>query len=483
MSLSADEFSAIRRAIAAITVDAPGEDQAPFADLYAPASQAAALAPTTAIVLGASGSGKSFWAGALTRDVTRGAVAAAYPGLGLDRVEAAFGYAGQGVPNSVSADAIDAMVPPDADQQTAEAFWWAAILSAASRRVEVAADPPAACLSMARDPVARDERLSAIALAAALRGTTVLVVFDALDSVARTWPRRRLLTEALLAVVWAMRANQRIRLKLFLKPDQLDDEGLRCIELPKLRTGAVRLEWSPADLYGLFFARLASTADAQARTAFTRLLAMNDLPPGEWDHILTRRWPLASDPDAQARMMAALAGPFMGDGAYAHKRGSTYEWPLSRLGDARAEITPRAFLAMMSAAARYAEPPPDRCITADGIRHGLRQAAKTRVDELHREFPWIKGVLAPLAGLLPPCQEDTVYERWRRARTVERLLADAGNDYLPPFPDLDRRGEAGLVLALERIGVMSRRADDRLDMPDLFRVAARLLKQGPAPPA
>ena len=31
---------------------------------------------------GASGSGKSFWAGALTRDVTRGAVAAAYPGLG-----------------------------------------------------------------------------------------------------------------------------------------------------------------------------------------------------------------------------------------------------------------------------------------------------------------------------------------------------------------------------------------------------------------
>lgn len=42
--------------------------------------------------------------------------------------------------------------------------------------------------------------------------------------------------------------------------------------------------------------------------------------------------------------------------------------------------------------------------------------------------------------------------------------------------------EQDLVVALEKIFVMSRRGDDRLDMPDLFRVAAKLLKKGaPAP--
>jgi hypothetical protein len=46
-------------------------------------------------------------------------------------------------------------------------------------------------------------------------GKTLLVVFDALDTVATNWPRRRLLTEALLEVVWAMRAYGRIKLKLF----------------------------------------------------------------------------------------------------------------------------------------------------------------------------------------------------------------------------------------------------------------------------
>ncbi|HYN78189.1 MAG TPA: hypothetical protein VES73_10400, partial [Lamprocystis sp. (in: g-proteobacteria)] len=99
-----------------------------------------------------------------------------------------------------------------------------------------------------------------------------------------------------------------------------------------------------------------------------------------------------------------------------------------------------------------------------------------------QEFPWIKGVLAPLAGLLLPQREDEVYQVWRRAKTVARLIADAENSYLPPFPDGDRHGERELFLALERIGVMFRRNDDRLDMPDLFRVAAKLLKKGAIAP-
>lgn len=54
--------------------------------------------------------------------------------------------------------------------------------------------------------------------------------------------------------------------------------------------------------------------------------------------------------------------------------------------------------------------------------------------------------------------------------------------YLPPFPPKNEPSEADLYLALERIGVMERRNDGRIDMPDLFRVAAKLLKKGSTAP-
>jgi len=42
--------------------------------------------------------------------------------------------------------------------------------------------------------------------------------------------------------------------------------------------------------------------------------------------------------------------------------------------------------------------------------------------------------------------------------------------------------ERALYEAMKNIGVMSRRKDGRLDMPDLFRVAANLLKKGGTTP-
>ncbi len=77
-----------------------------------------------------------------------------------------------------------------------------------------------------------------------------------------------------------------------------------------------------------------------------------------------------------------------------------------------------------------------------------------------------------------------VFSVWRKADTYSRLIEDAKEyGYLPPFPNGELDGERGIFAALERIGVMFRRRDDRLDMPDLFRVAAKLLKKGAIAPA
>lgn len=64
-----------------------------------------------------------------------------------------------------------------------------------------------------------------------------------------------------------------------------------------------------------------------------------------------------------------------------------------------------------------------------------------------------------------------------------RLKQDAHNhDYMPPFPNEEQGKERDLCVAMERIGVMFRRKDDRVDMPDLFRVAARPSKKGAIAP-
>ena len=486
MKLSPDDYRAIRRAIASIpgdvSNDAVGANVAKLEDLYAPETHSVALDPSTPVVLGARGSGKSFWSSVLGQVETRTAAAKAYPRLGLSKVDVQFGYTGVGGPNGVSYEAIESLVPQLLIEE-AKAFWWATILSAAARQSGMAGTKPKDFFEIAHDWERREELLNGHEQRLRAEDKTLLVVYDALDTVARTWPRRRLLTEALLEVVWAMRAYRQIQLKLFLRPDQIEDDALRFVELPKLRTGAVYLKWSGTDLYGLLYARLAMTQDADARKAFGKLLGKNGLSLSDRNAILTRRWALVVDQNDQKLVMSALAGEFMGQGTHAFKKGSTYSWPITHLADAFAEVTPRSFLGMMIAAAQYGSAPEDRVITPDAIRHGLREASKTRVDQLQQEFPWIKGVLAPLAGLLLPQTEDVVFGVWRLANTIIRLKQDAKtHNYLPPFPREEDSGEYELCVAMERIGVMFRRKDERVDMPDLFRVAAKLLKKGAIAP-
>ncbi|HEY8377329.1 MAG TPA: hypothetical protein VIK91_12625 [Nannocystis sp.] len=107
-----------------------------------------------------------------------------------------------------------------------------------------------------------------------------------------------------------------------------------------------------------------------------------------------------------------------------------------------------------------------------------------RFDPLRRrEFPWIKGVLTPLAGLLLPQDESKVHLVWQKANTLQAALHDAeAKGYLPPVQPSRMNHERELYWALEKIGVMFRRKDGRIDMPDLYRVAAKLLKKGATAP-
>ncbi len=484
--ISAQDFASIRWAMASLPADASNDaigSAAPTLEtLYAPETHAAALDPTTPIVEGARGAGKSFWAGVLYEPQLRVAAETAYPHLGLGNLQVAFGYSGIEGPEGVGRAKLDQCVSNTPNEDQARAFFWATILRVLPRRDALSRPRLPDILPTALDPDAREEALVESDRALRNRGETLVVIYDALDTLASSWPRRRLLTQALLEVVWAMRAYRSIRLKLFLRPDQLADDALRFVELPKLRAGAVRLTWSGADLYGMLFARLAL---GKAHEAFSRLVLKLNLAPTSQKEVLARQWRLSHDVELQKKAMAIAAGPFMSDGVYGYKKGNTYDWPLHHLGDAFGEVTPRSFLMLMIAAAKHATAPLDRVITPTGMKHGLRAASKTRVEQLHQEFPWIKGVLAPLSGLLLPQDEKHVFMAWRRDNTLPQAQIDSErHSYLPAVPPGldDAASERALYEALEKVGVMFRRKDGRIDMPDLFRVAANLLKKGATAP-
>jgi hypothetical protein len=163
-----------------------------------------------------------------------------------------FGFTGLASPGGIDKEKLDACVPQDGGPEEARRFWWATIL----RAVELADDKPATplqkLLPTAKDVETREDLLGNFELASRGKKRRLLVVYDALDTVAIDWPRRRLLTQALFEVVWALRAYSAIRPKLFLRPDQLDDDaftfGWRYKSLPGvlLQTYSTALAAGPA---------------------------------------------------------------------------------------------------------------------------------------------------------------------------------------------------------------------------------------------
>lgn len=462
----------------AVSHAASGQDRAKLDEVFAPEQHAGALDPNTTIVLGARGAGKSFWAGVLGDDDLRTNVATAYPHLGLENLTVRLGYTGIQNDGSVSRAVLDARVPKGCEAQFASLFWRCVVLRAmiAARSNE---NPPSMLDLMKKysDPEVWEQRCHDLDSEMGAADQKLVIIFDALDSLSEDWDRLRDLLDSLLEVSWSIRGYDSVRTKLFLRPDQLRDIGLRFVELPKLLAGSTTLRWSGANLYGMLYARLSTGANSKAFNGLLESLGLRPAPVGLRD---LRRWVLGHSKANQEAVFVRLAGMYMGR---SHKKGRTYDWPVNHLADGHGEVTPRSFITLMSAAAASSTSV-TQVITAETIRNGLREASKLRVNQLSVEFQWIKRVLAPLSGLQVPCTVDMIEQRWDETATIEAVMAKAETgEFLPPIPpQVEGSLVRGLIERLVRIGVLVTRTDGRYDMPDLFRVAARLLKKGGVAP-
>ncbi|MCW0181490.1 MAG: hypothetical protein OJI70_06920 [Zavarzinia sp.] len=490
ISLKPEDISTIRDAVAQFDPSASttivGEDKAKLRDVFAPTAHSKALDPATTLVLGARGAGKSFWASVLFNQDTRQLAADLYPRLGLDKLQVQIGFGGVGRAG-VSKAVIDELVPYGQEKATADSFWQAVIAGAALKVTERdQKHSPKEMLGRFANPQDWADAMVEVDDILTGRGETLLIVFDALDAISEDWGRLSGLIDALMRSVWELRGFNAIRAKLFMRPDQLSELTLRFVELPKLRSGAAKLGWKQADLYGLMFARLAF--DEDAAEAFGRFLEAYSLgkPPERQEDLPT--WKLSNNEAQQEKLFEAMAGSFMGAGP---RKGKTFDWPYNHLADGLGDVTPRSFLILMQNAAERSRSRDagDLILLPQTIRDGLREASKVRIEQLNTEYPWIKRVLQPLAGLRVPATPQVFFDAWKENATVDAALKISRREKaLPPVPiDLslkpDKSGrEPDLADRLTKMGVLTSRLDGRYDMPDLFRIGAALLKKGGVTP-
>lgn len=466
----------------------------PVAYTFVPPSHAKALDPDSSLIEGIRGSGKSFWWSALLSDQHRRFVTSAYPDAHLSsQVEIAQGFGdGAGSTSTPSKDAIAAIVrnyPPRAIWRAilAEKAKFGGSYSRVSSQKTVTWEKRVAWVHS--HPEEFDELLAIEDQKLDHEGRHLVVVFDALDRLADSWDDIRPLARSLLQVGLDLRATRRVRFKMFVRPDMLEDKAI--IGFPdasKLLARRTTLSWRRADLYALLFQCLANSPSGgkDFRDVVSRKFGI-EFPRsgGHWIVPLALR----ADEEVQEKVFILLAGKAMSASPTGYKRGKPYSWLVNHLQDGRDQVSPRSFAeAVRQAAERTQDEFPDfqTPLHFSAIQAGVQAASQVRVDELVTEdYPWVAALMKPLKGnLTVPCAPRDVAQAWKKSRVLEELKASLRSKQAPVKlpPQRMEEGPEGVLTDLQELGVVQRLSDGRVQMPDVYRIAFGLGRRGGVKP-
>lgn len=446
-------------------------------EIFAPQEHSAALDPDRTLVVGNRGVGKTFWSTALADRDARAHIAQlpVYARLKLGNVEAVTGF--DGSYSNVAAPSRDVIAACEKAGASPRKIWEAVLLRYLAPRIN--AQIPNSLKDVAlwlEGNVEEGERLLREADALYTReGRRFLIIFDALDTLGENWAEQRPRLKGLLEFARLIKGLRAIRAKIFLRVDQGHDRELwNSPDLSKLFNERVRLNWSQYALYELLFFHLTQKAPA----AFLTLANVPWLP---------QLWSEAE----HRSVFTKIAGAYMGGGA---KRGNTYDWVTNHLADADEETTPRALLVSLKAAAEHHPDNRPGVIDHLDIQAGVVRASEGRVKELEEDYWWIRTAFEPLEGVSVPCAPEELDERWKGAATVKTILGLARREKrLTPLAfesnprDLitlasGATEEDRLRWSLDVIGVLEQRSNGKINVPDIFRVAARIKRRGGVKP-
>lgn len=289
--------------------------------------------------------------------------------------------------------------------------------------------------------------------------TTCFVIYDHLDRIAANQSEvRRKLATALLGL-WLSLSQRydRLRGKILLREDLFQAALTSFADATKLESRSVRIEWNPGRLYALLVRRMATFDKLRdwlvnvAEFALSKRKHLGHVPKPEFDE------------DEQSRFANKLVGQYMGAGP---TKGVSYKWLISHLQDANLRVTPRSILELVRGAAETAlqrgpKATYRRLLDPTELQRSLEKASKRRVDELREDYP-IVGSLESLRG-------ETLFLSKKEVLAALRGFSKNAPSRPDPNDALDE---------LLRIGVLSDRGSDRIDVPDIIRYEFGIKRKG-----
>jgi hypothetical protein len=457
---------------------------------YVPNSHALALDADTSIVSGIRGAGKSFWWTYLASPTHRAYLVKAFPEVRrIDENTILQGFGVGHSPNYPSSETIHQLTK----NQVEARHVWRSVIGVClgiplppfdgktewlERAVWVRDNPEKYLEAIDQE----DERLSK-------EHKKALILFDALDRLAETWPTIRPIARALFQTALEMRAHKNIRLKLFVRPDMLEDEEITSFpDASKLLSRTVDLSWRRADLYALLFQRLGNAPKygQGIRDHSKKEFKLSWRRIGQ-DASWVLPQPLRTDEQVQKELFHAITGPTMARGESGHKRGLPYTWLVNHLMDSREQVSPRSFFAALREASRASHDETwEYSLDPKSIQEGVAQASEIRKNEMVKEdYPWVAILMEPLGDrrLMIPCEVSDITTIWEQEGTIEKLLkrAESTNEVkLPPRHLLE--GPKGILNDLKELGIIQRLIDGRVQMPDVYRIAFGLGRKGGVKP-
>lgn len=289
----------------------------------------------------------------------------------------------------------------------------------------------------------------------------LVVTYDHLDKIGLANPGARRAAAAQLLALWLSLANRyrRIRAKVFLREDLFDECQDAFADASKLATRSVSLAWDRESLYRVLLRHMAARpplADWVQRGS--RAITLTN------DPVLGPVPPALSARD-QRRFVTHLAGEQMGRGI---KKGYTDNWIVNRLQDAHVRVVPRSLLTLVGESARVSlrsgpAARGDRLLHSQTLAAALEETSKRRVRELAEEHPVVRRLEA-LRG------KQVMLERAEAEDALGAGERSSGDAF----------GHDGAAIADEllRIGVLNRRSDGRIDIPDIYRYGFGIKRKG-----
>lgn len=282
---------------------------------------------------------------------------------------------------------------------------------------------------------------------------TIFISYDSLD---RIGPRatQAKATKSLLGL-WLSLSNRykHLRAKVFVREDLFETSQQAFADASKLRARSVLLDWDVDALYLLVIRQMANLTP-QLREWLVRIRI--DLAQ---DPVLG--WMPDPEQDSSKRLVDRLVGERMGPGA---KKAYAHRWIPNRLQDAHLRIVPRSMLNLFAYAAEKqsaSEAKYLRVLTPKSLEGALRETSVSRAAELQEEHKVVERLKA-LKNLTVMLESSEV-----RKRLAKVNVADG-------FGEDGRAAMEELLL----LGVLKKRTDGRIDVPDIYRYGYGIKRKG-----